>query len=331
MSSAQRPDLKTYAKTVCLRMPTRLRRFQLPVFQMEVSSLRHQLIEFSTETPKKTSNRNSLTNRSSAADMDAMFDKSEMDQLLVDAKNEKQKFETIVRQLREQLTMAETEVKKLRHQLALTESDSKEEIQKLIQQIKSFELKCNEFRETNEQLIMKLKAAEHQKLETELEAQRSAIEDRRQLMVQLSDKNRLVAELQSSLADKQQEINRLNGVMAADKEEWQQFQTDLLTTVRVAEEFKTETLLECQKLMQINRDLETKLADLEIELKKYKTNEDNITPTVDQNAPKCPPTEQTLPQPSHPDPEPEPSLPLPSTPTPPPMDESVTSTTPESP
>jgi hypothetical protein len=52
---------------------------------------------------------------------------------------------------------------------------------------------------------------------------------------------------------------------------------------------------------------------------------------VDQNAPKCPPTEQTLPQPPHSDPEPEPSLPLPSTPTPPPMDESVTSTTPESP
>ncbi|CAG2117604.1 unnamed protein product, partial [Medioppia subpectinata] len=273
---------------------------------MEVSSLRHQLIEFSTETPiRQSNNRNAGANRSPQSlppDMDSIFDKSEMDQLLIDARNEKQKFETIVRQLREQLTMAETEVKKLRHQLALTESDSKEEIQKLIQQIKSFEMKCNEFRETNEQLIIRLKFAEHQKLETELSAQRLAIEDRRQLMIQLSDKNRLVAELQSSLADKQHEINRLNGLMAAEHEEWHQFQKDLLTTVRVAEEFKTETLLECQKVMQINRDLETKLADLEIELKKYKTSDDNALPTVDQNnEPKCPPVEQTAPEPPPPE------------------------------
>ncbi|XP_054166378.1 cytospin-A-like [Oppia nitens] len=239
---------------------------------MEVSSLRHQLIEFSPETTKMSGNNN----RNSSQTMDTLFDKSEMDQLLIDARNEKQKFETIVRQLREQLTMAESEVKKLRQQLVLTESDSKEEIQRLIKQIKSFELKCNEFRETNEQLIIKLKVAEHQKLETEITAQRVAVEERRQLMAQLSDKNKLISELQSSLAVKEQEIKRLTALMVAEQEEWNQFQSDLLTTVRVAQEFKEETLLECQKLMQTNRDLEHKLADLENELKKYKTIDTSI-------------------------------------------------------
>ena len=229
---------------------------------MEVSSIRRHLPEFSSETPKKSANNRNSNNRS-ATEMETIFDKSEMDQLLIDARNEKQKFETIVRQLRDQLNMAELEVKKLREQLVLTESDSKEEINKLMTQIKCFEMKCNEFRQTNEQLIKKLKFAENKAMDSELSAQGYS-EDRRQLIAQLSDKSRILAELESSLADKQQEIKRLDEKMAAERQEWRQFQTDLLTTVRVAEEFKQETILECQKLRQINKDLETKLADLEV-------------------------------------------------------------------
>lgn len=196
-------------------------------------------------------------------EMDTIFDKSEMDQLLIDARNEKQKFETIVRQLRKQLTMAELEVKKLREQLVLTESDSKEEIHKLVAQINCFEVKCNEFRQTNEQLVKKLLFAEHKALDSEHSAQRHA-DDSQRLMEQLSDKNRLIQELESTLNDRQKEIKLLDEKMAAERQEWQQFQTDLLTAVRVAEEFKQETILDCQKLRQINRDLTTKLADLEV-------------------------------------------------------------------
>lgn len=225
---------------------------------MEVSSLRRHLTDFGSETPKMTAN-----NRRQSADSQHIFDKSEMDQLLSDARTEKLKFETIVRQLRDQLTMAELEVKKLREQLVLTESDSKEEIHRLQTQIMCFELKCNEFRQTNEQLVLKLRFAENKAFDSESRA-KSLAEDRTKLMEQLNDKSRLLEELESSRADIQQQMRLLDQKMAAEREEWDQFQTDLLTTVRVAEEFKQETILECQKLRQINKDLETKLADLEV-------------------------------------------------------------------
>ena len=231
-------------------------------------------MEFSSETPKRSANNRNSHNRS-APELDTIFDKSEMDQLLIDARSEKQKFESIVRQLREQLTIAEMEVKKLRQQLVLTESDSKEEINRLMQQIKSFEHKCNEFRETNEQLIKKLKFSEQQKLDIELTAKRHA-EDRHQLMAQMTDKSKLLAELELHLADKQMEIKCLNEKITAERLEWAQFQTDLLTTVRVAEEFKQETILECQKLLQINKDLEIKLADLEVYYIQFISLFDNI-------------------------------------------------------
>ena len=230
---------------------------------MEVSSLRRHLSEYGAETPKRTANNRTDSNRRQSADSQHIFDKSEMDQLLSEARTEKQKFETIVRQLRDQLTMAEQEVKKLREQLVLTESDSKQEIHKLQTQIKCFELKCNEFRQTNEQLVMKLRFAENKAIDSETKA-KNLTEDRVKLLEQLFDKSRLLEELESSLADKQHQIRLLDERMAAERQEWHQFQTDLLTTVRVAEEFKQETILECQKLRQINRDLETKLADLEV-------------------------------------------------------------------
>lgn len=53
-------------------------------------------------------------------------------------------------------------------------------------------------------------------------------------------------------------------------EEWQQFQADLLTTVRVANDFKTEANEEMKKLLIENKNLRDKTRIQEAQLEKLK-------------------------------------------------------------
>jgi hypothetical protein len=52
--------------------------------------------------------------------------------------------------------------------------------------------------------------------------------------------------------------------------EWDQFQSDLLMTVRVANDFKTEAQQEKEKLILENRNLRDKLRSLEAQIEKLK-------------------------------------------------------------
>jgi chromosome segregation ATPase len=224
---------------------------ELQSIQMEVSTLRHQL-DFETK-------KNNDLNR----ERDTIFDKTEMDQLLLDARTEKEKFESIVKQLRDQLTFAEMEVKKLREQLILTESDSKDEINKLTNQMKNYEYKWNEIQAKNDELFLKLKQSEEAMIDAEMRAQRH-LEDKRELKTAIGDKDRQLAELEMSLADKQLEIKEMKLKMSSEQEEWKRFQDDLLTTVRVANDFKQETIINYDKLQAVNKTLNDKLANLEV-------------------------------------------------------------------
>lgn len=52
--------------------------------------------------------------------------------------------------------------------------------------------------------------------------------------------------------------------------EWGQFQSDLLMTVRVANDFKTEAQQELEKLVLENKSLRDKLRGLEAQIEKLK-------------------------------------------------------------
>ena len=52
--------------------------------------------------------------------------------------------------------------------------------------------------------------------------------------------------------------------------EWDQFQSDLLMTVRVANDFKTEAQQEKEKLILENKSLRDKLLSLEAQIEKLK-------------------------------------------------------------
>jgi hypothetical protein len=61
-----------------------------------------------------------------------------------------------------------------------------------------------------------------------------------------------------------------HGVFTLQSTEWGQFQSDLLMTVRVANDFKTEAQQELEKLVLENKSLRDKLRGLEAQIEKLK-------------------------------------------------------------
>ena len=54
-------------------------------------------------------------------------------------------------------------------------------------------------------------------------------------------------------------------------EEWEQFQRDLLTSVRVANDFKTEAQLNLEKIQHENQALKDRIRQLDFDLDKAKS------------------------------------------------------------
>ncbi len=61
-------------------------------------------------------------------------------------------------------------------------------------------------------------------------------------------------------------------LISLQTEEWEQFQQDLLMTVRVANDFKAEAQSNLEKLLQENRSLRDKIRSLELEIDRIKCN-----------------------------------------------------------
>lgn len=96
------------------------------------------------------------------------------------------------------------------------------------------------------------------------------LEEKRQLRAQ-------VGELQNSLADNsallgaaRRDLQDLRSRHLLETEEWKRFQTDLLTTVRVANDFKTESQQDVERLQCDNQQLQEKLEALEAQLSKLR-------------------------------------------------------------
>lgn len=59
-------------------------------------------------------------------------------------------------------------------------------------------------------------------------------------------------------------------ILDLQEEEWEKFQNDLLTSVRVANDFKTEAQQDLQKLIMENKAGRDRIKQLEIQIEKLK-------------------------------------------------------------
>ncbi|KAH7637481.1 cytospin-a-like protein [Dermatophagoides farinae] len=175
----------------------------------------------------------------------------------------------LVKQLQDRISTRELDLKKLKDQLILMEVEKKEEYVKLEIQLKNLENRNKELNERNEELYQRLKTTEEAKIESEIRAQKN-LDEKREIRSLLEDKDRRLADLEMKLSTKCKEYSELEDKRDLEHSEWKQFQQDLLTTVRVANDFKLETLAEYKALLNEKNMIEEKLNLLESELQKYR-------------------------------------------------------------
>lgn len=176
----------------------------------------------------------------------------------------------LVKQLQDQIALKECEIKKLKEANLTMESEHKEALSKVDLHTKTVESRNKELTERNEELYQRLKCTEEAKIESEIRAQKN-LDEKREIRTLLEEKDRRLADLESKLSAKSKDLSELCEKWSMEQSEWKQFQKDLLTTVRVANDFKQDTLDECKKLQNERLMLEERLQSLDSELQKVKS------------------------------------------------------------
>lgn len=177
---------------------------------------------------------------------------SEDDQQLKEAEEEERKREE---GLQEQLAFAQREAKRLSELL----SQVQDETQAAHTQVSSLEQRVEQLESEKVQLLQ----------ECEAKCQR-LLEDKRQLRAQVGELQNRLADTSALLGAARRDLQDLRSKHLIETEEWKQFEVDLLTTVRVANDFKTESQQDVERLQCDNQQLQEKLEALEAQLAKLK-------------------------------------------------------------
>ncbi|XP_055855346.1 cytospin-A [Episyrphus balteatus] len=197
----------------------------------------------------------------------ARGEKTDLTDLLDAARKEKDQLEVKVASLQEQLSRSQNEIRKLKDQLlGLTEEC------KVAKNNAKCALSHLEYRyETLQQEKDKLHS-EYQQLQdntAELQVQcKCHLEDKAQLQNLLGETQKHLDDAERKLGEKDEQLQKETKLRKQEAEEWQQFQSDLLMTVRVANDFKTEALCAREQLVLDNKTQREKIRMLEQQVEK---------------------------------------------------------------
>ncbi|EFX79572.1 hypothetical protein DAPPUDRAFT_304455 [Daphnia pulex] len=158
----------------------------------------------------------------------------------------------------DQLAAAQRDNALLRDQISALQEENRTVRQKSKEEVADLEYKVEQLLAKKQSLIVETSTLHSAVAELESSCRRH-LEDKREMRTTAADQQ---VKLADALA-RRDELERLSSderaKWEAQQEEWQQFQKDLLTTVRVANDFKLETLAKMEKVMEENRVLHEKL------------------------------------------------------------------------
>ncbi|XP_061395363.1 cytospin-A [Musca vetustissima] len=208
----------------------------------------------------------------------ARGDKTDLSDLLDAARKEKDLLEEKVAEIQDQWSRSQAEVRRLKDQIA----DLSEEL-KVSKNNSKCALSHLEFRLDQMQQEKEKLSAEHQQLcesTNELQVQcKCHLEDKNQLQSLLGESQQQLNEMERKLKETQQQLEDLQQLRKQEAEEWQQFQADLLMTVRVANDFKTEALSAREQLVLDNKTQKEKIRMLEQQIEKLTKQQQQQTET----------------------------------------------------
>lgn len=157
--------------------------------------------------------------------------------------------------------------------------------------IREIEEKLRVLEEEKIQYTKQLDILENVVRETEAKCQKH-IEDKRDLKATIRDLQRQLNEARSISEQNLKELQETKGHFREQEKEWKVFQDDLLTTVRVANEFKTEAQETVERMMLKNKKLSAKITQLESDVAKAKAQQEATvtvpSPTVPTHLPVVP-------------------------------------------
>lgn len=197
----------------------------------------------------------------------ARGDKTDLSELLDAARKEKDTLEEKVAEIQDQWSRSQAEARRLKDQLADISEELKVSKNNAKCALSHLEYRLDQVQQEKEKL-----ANEHQQLcesTAELQIQcKCHLEDKTQLQSLLSETQKHLSDMERKLNDTQQQLEDLQQLRKQEAEEWQQFQSDLLMTVRVANDFKTEALSAREQLVLDNKTQKEKIRMLEQQIEK---------------------------------------------------------------
>ncbi|KAJ2940296.1 hypothetical protein O0L34_g11869 [Tuta absoluta] len=176
-----------------------------------------------------------------------------------------------------QLDRAHSDARKLHDDALVSRNTAKSTISEL-------EFQLEQARQEKSALQAELKAAQDNLQELQIQVQ-VASEEKLALMTRAGEALAHAAELDRQLQDARTKNTQLQRERERDEAEWKQFQSDLLMTVRVANDFKTEAQRELERLVTENKLSRDRIRALEDQIMQLKgINKSGSTDSVDRNA-----------------------------------------------
>lgn len=217
--------------------------------------------------------------------------KSEADELLDAARREKDTLETQAAALQEQLARSHCDHDRLRDQYSQLQEEYKVRCQSYERAraasvqgagrafifqvarnnaksaIDDLEYRLNQLKDERLSVSTELQLVRDSLAELQAQCQRH-LEDKRELKAALNEAQRRERDAQARQYELERALAEERKLRQEEVAEWEQFQTDLLMTVRVANDFKTEAQSELERVVMENKAQRDKLRALEAQLDK---------------------------------------------------------------
>ncbi|XP_072758747.1 uncharacterized protein [Anoplolepis gracilipes] len=193
--------------------------------------------------------------------------KSEADELLDAARREKDTLETQAAALQEQLARSHCDQDRLRDQYLQLQEEYKVARNNAKSAIDDLEYRLNQMKDEWLSVSTELQLVRDSLVELQTQCQRH-LEDKRELKAALSEEQRREREARTRQYELERALTDERKLRQEENAEWEQFQTDLLMTVRVANDFKTEAQSELERVVMENKAQRDKLRSLEAQLDK---------------------------------------------------------------
>lgn len=194
----------------------------------------------------------------------ALGDKSDLRELLDTARKEKDVLEGAITTLQESLSKSQCEVQKLKDQIAAITEECKVTRNNAKCALSDLEYKFEQLKQEKMKLALELQMTQESANELQVQC-KCHLEDKAQLESLLSETQRHLGETERLLAEKEDALNNEKKLRKFENEEWKQFQSDLLMTVRVANDFKTEAQMAHEQLVIDNKVQRDRIRQLEAE------------------------------------------------------------------